>query len=587
MASNIKTANDVVQEKADRVLEGVAYWGSFYRYNPQRFVKDYLNINLKLFQKILLWAMINSTNFMLIASRGIGKTWLSSLYCVVICILRPGTKIVACSGVKAQGVALIEKIDKEFLKMYGWGSANLRNEISFISTGVNNAGVEFKNGSFIKIVTSNSNARSNRANLILVDEFRMVDPDIINTVLRRFLTAPRNPGYLNDPQYAHLAERNGEIFLSSAWYKSHWSYEKFKSYFANMLDSTKKYFVACLGYQLAIKEGLLSREQIMDEKTEADFDEVAFSIEMESMFYGDSDGAFYRYDDIEKCRKLKTSYLPLEMYEKRGINIPELAPNERRIMSVDVALMASKKNKNNDATAIVINVCIPNGTNYTSNIVYVETFEGLTTDELGLTIMKYFYHYKCTDLVLDTVGNGLGCYDYIIRDQYDPQTGETYQAMTSCNNTEMAERCKVRNANKVVWCIKANADFNSNAATLLRAGIKNGNINLLCSEFESEDNMKKITGYKSMSVEEQAKLRLPYIQTTLMINEMINLEHEIVNNKVKLKERSGMRKDRFSSLEYNYYVAQELGNKLKPNNDFSKDLVDTLTMRKAARRSTF
>ena len=47
---------------------------------------------------------------------------------------------------------------------------------------------------------------------------------------------------------------------------------------------------------------------------------------------------------------------------------------------------------------------------------------------------------------------------------------------------------------------------------------------------------------------------MPYIQTSLLINEMINLEHEINNNKVKLKERSGMRKDRFSSLEYSYWI---------------------------------
>lgn len=586
MANNVKSANDVMQEKAERVLDGVAYWGAFYRKNPHRFCQDYLNINLKLFQKILLYAMMVSTNFMLIASRGIGKTWLSALYCVVRCILFPGTKIVACSGVKSQGVAIIEKIEKEFLKAYGWGSANLRNEISFISTGVNNAGVEFKNGSFIKIVTSNSNARSNRANLILVDEFRMVDPDVINTVLRRFLTAPRNPGYLDNPKYAHLAERNMEMYLSSAWYKSHWSYEKFKSYFANMLDTTKHYFVACLGYQLAIKEGLLSREQIMDEKMEADFDEIAFSIEMESMFYGDSDGAFYRYDDIEKCRKIKNAYLPLEMYEKRGINIPELSPNERRIMSVDVALMATRKHAN-DATAIEINVCIPNGNNYTSNIVYVETFEGMTTDELGLAIMRYFNKYKCTDLVLDCQGNGLGVYDVLIKEQYDTQTGETYRAMTSCNNAEMAERCKVRNANKVIWCIKATADFNSNAATLLRAGIKNGNINLLTSEFDAEENLKKISGYKTMSIAEQAKLQLPYIQTTLMINEMINLDHEIVNNKVKLKERSGMRKDRVSSLQYNYYVAQELSHRLKPKQNNTADLVSRLPIRQGKRFSMF
>ena len=65
-----KTAQELVQEKSERRMEGVAYWASFYRKNPQRFVKDYLNISLKLFQKILIYAMMLSTNFMYIASRG-------------------------------------------------------------------------------------------------------------------------------------------------------------------------------------------------------------------------------------------------------------------------------------------------------------------------------------------------------------------------------------------------------------------------------------------------------------------------------------------------------------------------------------
>ena len=59
-----KTITEVAQEKAERLMNGVAYWGSFYRSNPQRFVKDYLNINLKLFQKILIYMMMASTNLM-------------------------------------------------------------------------------------------------------------------------------------------------------------------------------------------------------------------------------------------------------------------------------------------------------------------------------------------------------------------------------------------------------------------------------------------------------------------------------------------------------------------------------------------
>lgn len=586
MANNKKTISEVQKEKSERVMDGIGYWAAFYRKNPQRFVKEFLNMNLKLFQKILIYMMMVSTNFLYIASRGSGKTWLTSLYCVVRCILYPGTKICVASGVKSQAVEVITKIETDFLKNYSWGSQNLRNEISFISSSVNNARVDFHNGSWINIVTSNDNARHNRANIIVVDEFRMVDLNVINTVLRKFLTTTRMPGYLSKPEYAHLQERNSEVYMSSAFYQSHWAYDKTKAYFANMLDDKRKYFCCGLPYQLAIKEGLLQKEQVEDEMSEDDFDEIAFSMEMGALWYGDSDGAFFRYDDISKHRKIKNSYYSLEMYDKRGIHVPELAYGEKRIMSVDVALMATRKHAN-DATAIVINVAIPTNTNsYTSNIVYIETFEGLKTDELGIIIMRYFYKYKCTDLVLDCQGNGLGVYDFITKEQYDTVTGETYAAMCSCNDDNMASRCTVKNANKVVWTIKANAEFNSSAATLLRAGIKNGNINFLASEFDIEDSIKKTSGYSKMSASEQARLKLPYVQTSLMINEMINLEHEIINNRVKLKERAGMRKDRFSSLEYNYYVTQQLALKLRPKQDFG-NLVQQLTIRPAKRRSSF
>lgn len=389
--------------KSKRLLDGVAYWGAFYRKNPQRFAKDYLNITLKPFQKILIYLLMMATNGIIIAARGIGKTWLIALYCVIRCVLFPGTKVCIASGTKGQAIEVLEKIEKEFLKNYGWGSSNLNREIDHLNTGVNTAECVFKNGSWIKVVTSTDSARHNRANVVIIDEYRMVAKDIINTVLKKFKSAPRQPGYLNNPKYKHLAERNCEFYLSSAFYKAHWSFDKVKSYFANMLDDKRKYL--CLGfpYQLAIKEGILMREEVEDEMSEEDFDEIAWYMEMCSLWYGASGEAFFDYDDLTKQRKIKNAYLPLFMYEKRGMNIPELLPNERRILSVDVALMATRKTKN-DAASLSINVAIPNGSNYTSNFVYMTTREGLTTDELGLLIMRMFYGYKCTDLVLDTSG---------------------------------------------------------------------------------------------------------------------------------------------------------------------------------------
>lgn len=53
-----------------KVLEVVRKRASYYRANPHRFVKDFLGINLKLFQMILLYMMNKSTHFMYLASRG-------------------------------------------------------------------------------------------------------------------------------------------------------------------------------------------------------------------------------------------------------------------------------------------------------------------------------------------------------------------------------------------------------------------------------------------------------------------------------------------------------------------------------------
>lgn len=569
MATSKKmTEQEVANEKAGRLMNGVAYWAAFYRKNPQRFCKDYLNITLKLFQKILLYAMMCNNYFMYIASRGQGKTWLTALFCVVRCILFPGSKICIASSTRSQANQVLLKITDDFCKNYGWGSDNLNNEIQYKSVGANNAVIEFKNGSWIRVVTASDSGRGARANILIVDEFRMVDLNVINTVLRKFLTAPRTPGYLNIKKYSHLTERNKEIFMSSAWYKSHWSFEKAKAYVVNFLDNNKKYFICGLPYQIAIKENLLSKEQVEDEFSEQDFDQTSFDMEMGCLWFGDTDGSFFTFDDLSKCRKIKT---PMETHFFKNKKIPDLALNEKRIMSVDIALMGSSKSKNNDASSILINSALPTESNeYISNIVFLENHEGLTTDELGIIVMRLFYRYKCTDLVIDTNGAGLGVYDFLIKNQLDQETGDMYKALTCCNDKDMAERCKIESANPCIWSIKATAAFNNEMCVMLRAGIQNGKINLLVSEFEAEEILRdKIKQYSKMQSFEQLKYKTPYIQTTLLIYELINLQHKIEGTNIKIKEKSGMRKDRYSSLGYNYHILRTLEKNLNADSSSS------------------
>lgn len=554
-----KSEKEITKEKD----KNIAYWCSFWRENPHRFCKDYLNITLKLFQKILIYAMMKYDYIMFIAARGLGKTFLTALFCVVRCILFPGTKICIAAGTRVQGNEVINKIIEEFCMSNGWGSNNLNREIKYKCVNSTSGVILFYNGSWIKVVTPRDTARGNRANLIICDEFRLIKEDVITTVLKRFLASPRQPEFLknNPKKYAHLRERNKEIYMSSAWYCTHWSYKKAKTYTKNFFNDAKKYFICALPYQIAILEGLLMQEQVEDEMAEEDFDEVSFSMEMCAMFYGDISGSFFNFEQIENSRKLKNAVYP---NNELNMKPPDLLPDERRILSVDIALMASTKKVKNDASSIMINSAIPNGNNtYTGNFIYMKNYEGLTTDELALKVRRYFSIYKCTDLVIDCMGIGLSVFDALIKDMFDPDTGEVYPALSCINDKVMADRCKDDNAPKVIWSIKASQQFNNDICLLLRSGFQKGKINLLISDFEAEEVLSnKIKNFKKLDLPEQVDLKMPYIQTTLLVYELVNLKYETIGSTVKVYETSGNRKDRYSSLAYNYYVQCQLEQKL-------------------------
>ena len=581
--ANVKTQREIEKDKEQKIMETVAWRAGYYRANPQRFVSEVLGIHLKLFQKILIWAMMYFNFAMYLAARGQGKTYLTALFCCVRCILFPGTKIVVSSGTLKQANEVLLKIQDDFMKR----SPILCSEIEKCNIGQNDAVISFRNTSWIKTRTSSENSRSARANIIIVDEFRMVDESVLNTVLRKFLTSPRQPKYLEKPEYRHLQERNKEIYMSSAYFKSSWAYKKAQSYTLSFFDDKKKYFICGLPYQVSVKEGLLSREQIEDEMSELDFNELVQSMEMECLWFGDTDGSLFNFDALASRRKIRNAFLPLEFYGDK-FPMPKLGASEKRILSVDVALMKSTKKKDNDAAAIYLNSLVQtSGTSYQSNFVMGETFEGLTTDELGLIVMRYFYRYNCTDLVIDTNGLGLGVFDFIIKDQYDPDTGETYKALTCCNDKDMADRCKVKDAKQVVWAVKATAKFNNEICVLLRNGIQNGKINFLISEQNADDVLKETyKGYSKLSLSEKVKMKVSYLQTTMAIYELVKLEHEVKDGNIKVKEVSGMRKDRYSSIAYSYWCACQLELKLKPKNISTQSLVTNLTIRQPKRSSS-
>ena len=299
---------------------------------------------------------------------------------------------------------------------------------------------------------------------------------------------------------------------------------------------------------------------------------------MEALWFGDEDGAFYDFNSISKTRRIKYPMLPdkysslLSVSQK--VKIPPKQNGEKRILSADIALMSSKK-YSNDASAIFINqMLLTKVGRYTSNIVYGDTYEGLHTEDQALVIRRFYDEFSCDYIALDCTGLGLGVYDALVRDIVDPDTGEIYPALSCCNNPEMAERCTTKGADKVIWAIKGSPALNSECAVLLREGFRSGKIRLLITEYEGESLLEEIRGYSSLSQAEKLKLQMPYIHTTLLIDELVKLQHEESSGRVRVYERTGMRKDRYSSLSYNYYVATQLENKLSRHKglDYSNDV---------------
>lgn len=138
----------------------------------------------------------------------LGKSWLTSVFCTVICILKPGISVVICSKRKGQAKKLITKyILGELYTM----SIALRKEIKEWQVNSQEISVTFKNGSKIEVVVSSEDSRGTRSNVIIIDEYRQVKEKIVNDVLLPFNTTPRQPGYLKNPKYSHLVEENKEI----------------------------------------------------------------------------------------------------------------------------------------------------------------------------------------------------------------------------------------------------------------------------------------------------------------------------------------------------------------------------------------
>ena len=536
-------------------------WFGYWRCNPHRFAIEYLGMTwLKMFQCILLNIILRFNYAMIIASRGFGKTMLVAAAICIKCILYPGTQVVVTSGARGQAVNVLKKIVEVFVP----NSDNLRGEIRDWNLTTAGAHIIFWNGSTVNVATANEKARSERATWLVVDEFVQVKKLILDGVLRKFKAGSRHPGFMDLPEYKdYPLEPNRETYISSAYFKHHWSWGKFKSFFESMKKG-EPYCVLGFPYQLPIEAGYYRREQVIEEMQESDFNPITWSMQMESLFFGESENAWYSHQELEDVRRIRYAMYPADAYAQVKYNKMRPIPKqtgELRIVSCDIAVMGGSKN-DNSCYAVMQLLPVKRG-GYIRNVMYIETCNGEHTVAQALRIRKLFQDFEGDYIVLDTQGAGIGVFDTLCRELVDDESGEIYPPVSCANDPVMASRCRDRNAPKVIYSIRANAQFNSDAALAFRDHIKRGLIRLLIDEEDAQEMFANDTAFMRLTTEEQSRVLLPYVQTSLFITETINLSYDILNGKVRIKETGTRRKDRYSSIMYADVVASELEKKYR------------------------
>ena len=568
MLTQTKKRDGLSPNKRERLDEGIKIWTSFYRQNIHRFAIDYLGIQLKPFQVVLLYMIEKNLKSCLITSRGLGKSWLIALYCCCRAILYPGQKIIVSCETKEQSRNLIrEKIVNELMNM----SPNLRKEINprEIKIGTNESYVKFKNGSTITAINASENTRGKRAHILVVDEYVQIKNgfDTLTKILQPFLQVVRQPKYLQNPKYSHLQEENKQIYASSAWYADHWSYDLYKDYVEKMLIGESS-FVCNLPYDVALKYGLMTQKRLDEIMNDPNLSEEAFLMEYSAMFYDLGEGAYIKPSDIINNRTVVKPWYPPTDIEyiaekgKRNISWKEdrTSKQELRVLGCDIALAQGDKNDN---TVIHYSVSIPKGDKYITEVKYSEAINGGTAKAIALRLKQLFFDGDCDYIVMDIAGLGLAVLDALGEYTFDTERDIKYPPMCCFNKEDKKERCGYREAMPCIYGIVANEEINNAIAVTLKASLNNHTLKFLVNEFEGEDWLNENKNFQMLEASEKVRLMYPYVQTTLTQMEIIKLQTEITRKGIKLVEFGSNRKDRYSALAYMNLFIREKENELK------------------------
>ena len=540
------------EERLAQQLPNLRHLISFFREYPDYFI-DYMkgpNSSFKFYfyQRIFIRVVMRHRYVYATFPRAYSKSFLSMMVLMIRCILYPNANLFVTTGGKEQAASITVAKIEEICRLI----PSLENEINWErgKTKKTKDSVEyvFKNGSKINILAATERSRGQRRTGGLMEECVLIDGDILNEVIIPTTNVNRLL-----PDGTRNAEENvnkSQIYITTAGWKNSFAYAKLIELLIQSIIDPSQAMIMGGTFETPVCEGLLDADFVDQLRMQGTFNDESFDREYRSIWSGDAVNAFYSAEKFDKHRILNQ---PEDEYSNRS------SKSAFYVLGVDVGRL-------NCTTEVCVFKVTPQPKGSAiKSLVNMYSYEAEDFERQAINVKKLFYKYRARAAAIDANGLGIGLIDFMTKAQVDPETGDVLPPFgvgggTSEDVLNQYKDIRGEDVEKdAMYLIKANAPINTEAYTYAQTQMSSGKVQFLVDEATAKTKLMSTKLGQNMTTDQRNERLMPFVLTTALKAQMLNLveENEGVNIILKQSSRS-IKKDRFSAFIYGlYYIKKE------------------------------
>lgn len=553
LSSQTSRKQGLSEERLANQMSNLRHMISFFREYPDYFV-DFIkgpNSNFKFYfyQRIFIRVVMRHRYVYATFPRAYSKSFLSMMVLMLRCIFYPGAELFVTTGGKEQAasitIAKIEEICRlipAFENEIDWGRGKTKKT-------KDNVEYVFKNGSKINILTARQSSRGQRRTGGLMEECVLIDGDILNEVIIPTTNVDRRL-----PDGSRHKEENvnkSQIYITTAGWKNSFAYAKLIELLVQSIIEPDQVMIMGGTYETPVCEGLLNEDFVDQLRMQGTFNDESFDREYRSIWSGDAENAFYSAEKFDKYRVLNQ---PEDEYSNRS------SKTAFYVIGVDVGRIGCT------TEACIFKVTPQPKGSAIKSLVNMFSYEAEDFEKQAINLKKLYYRYKTRTMAIDANGLGVGLIDFMTKAQVDPDNGDILPPFGVEGGTFEDIINQYKDVNKApdvekdaMYLIKANAPINTEAYSYTQTQMSSGRVQFLIDEATAKTKLMSTKLGQNMTSEQRNERLMPFVLTTALKAQMLNLVEENQGVNIILKQSSrSIKKDRFSAFVYGmYYIKKE------------------------------